>query len=161
VSGALKPERRKLTFATLGEAVADAENLLAKGYERAGNWDLAQCCHHLVAVMTYPMDGFPRFGFPMNVGVWFLRVTVARRWLRKVLTSGVWPTGTPTDRRTVRPPGGNDAEAVALLKRAVERLLTHTGPLHASPLFGMLDQETLVKLHRIHTAHHLSFLVPK
>jgi hypothetical protein len=161
MSTATKPERRKLTFATLDDAVCDADNLLASGYERAGQWDLTQCCHHLAVLMTYPIDGFPRFRFPMNVGVWLLKQTVARRWLRKVLESGVWPTGTPTDKRTVPPAGGNDAEAAAELKRAVERLLTHTGPLQPSPLFGMLDKETLVKLHRIHTAHHLSFLVPK
>jgi hypothetical protein len=153
--------RRQLTFTTLEEAVADAENLLARGYDRAGNWTLAQCSHHLAAVMTYPLDGFPRFGFPMGAVAWLLRMTVARRWLRKVLATGVWPTGTATDRRTIPAPGGNDAEGVARLKRAVERLLNHTGPLHSSPLFGMLDKETLVKLHRIHTAHHLSFLVPR
>jgi hypothetical protein len=39
--------------------------------------------------------------------------------------------------------------------------LNHAGPFRESPLFGMVDKETLVRLHRIHTAHHLSFLVPK
>jgi hypothetical protein len=154
-------QRRQLRFATLDEAVRDAENLLAKGYEKTGKWDLTQCCHHLSEVMTYPLDGFPRLPFPLNVGTWLLRKTVAPGWLRKVLESGVWPTGTPTDQRTVPATGGNDAAAVVRLKQAVDRLLGHTGPLHASPLFGMLDKETLVKLHRIHTAHHLSFLVPK
>ena len=153
--------RRLLTFATLDEAVRDAEQLLANGYERAGNWDLSQCCHHLTEVMTYPLDGFPPFGFPMNVGVWLLKVTWARRWLRKVLATGVWPTGTPTDERTVPAAGGDDAAGVARLRTAVGRLLSHAGPLRASPLFGMLDRETLVELHRIHTAHHSSFLVPK
>jgi hypothetical protein len=73
----------------------------------------------------------------------------------------VWPTGTPTDERTVPAAGGDDAEGVAKLREAVGRLLAHDGPLRESPLFGMLDKETLVKLHRIHTAHHLSFLVSK
>ena len=36
---ATKPERRKPTFATLDDAVRDAEALLAKGYDKAGNWD--------------------------------------------------------------------------------------------------------------------------
>ena len=154
-------QRRQLRFATLSDAVCDAEHMLANGYEKAGKWDLAQCCHHLAVLMTWPIDGFPRFRFPMNVGVWLLKKTVAPGWLKKVLRTGVWPTGTPTDERTVPPAGGNDAEEVLALKRAVERLLTHTGPLHASPLFGMLDKDTLVKLHCIHTAHHLSFLVPR
>jgi hypothetical protein len=78
----------------------------------------------------------------------------------KVLASGVWPTGTPTDERTFPPPGCTDAEAVAMLRRAVDRLVTHAGPFRESPLFGKLDRDTLVALHRIHTAHHLSFLIP-
>ncbi len=154
-------KRRQLRFATLDEAVRDAEHLLAQRYEKAGNWDLTQCCHHLAVLMDYPIDGFPRFPFPLNVGCWLLKQTVAPGRLKKVLESGVWPTGIPTDKRTVPTPGGNDAEAVGRLKQAVERLLAHTGSFQPSPLFGMLDKETLVKLHRIHTAHHLSFLLPR
>src|SRR5262249_17017312 len=96
-----------------------------------------------------------------SVTAWLLKWTIARRWLRKVLDRGVWPTGTPTDERTFPPPGCTDAEAVAMLRRAVDRLLTHDGPFKEAPLFGMLDKETLVELDRLHTAHHLSFLVPK
>jgi hypothetical protein len=154
-------QRRRLRFATLDEAVRDAEQLSAGGYEKAGNWDLTQCCHHLAVLMGWPIDGFPPFRFPRNVGVWLLKKTVAPGWLRRVLTTGVWPAGTPTDERTLTPPGGDEAEAVAELRRAVGRLLAHAGPFKESPLFGMLDKETLVKLHCLHTAHHLSFLVPK
>ena len=80
-----KPERRKLTFATLDDAVRDAENLLANGYEKAGNWDLARCCHHLAVLMAWTLDGFPRLPFPKNVGAWLLKKTVAPGWVRKVL----------------------------------------------------------------------------
>ncbi len=153
--------RRPLRFATLDEAVRDAEHLLANGYERAGNWDLTQCCHHLAVLMDYPIDGFPRFPFPLNVGSSLLKHTVAPGRLKKMLESGVWPDGIPTDKRTVPNTGGKDAEAVARLKQAVERLQTHTGSFQPSPLFGTLDKETLVKLHRIHTAHHLGFLLPR
>jgi hypothetical protein len=153
--------RRLLRFATLDEAVRDAEILLTRGYERAGNWDLARCCHHLAVLMGWPIDGFPPMSRPRRAAAWLLKMTVARRWLRKVLASGVWPPGTPTDERTFPPLGCTDAEAVAMLRRAVDRLLTHDGPFRESPLFGMLDKETLVALHCIHTAHHLGFLTPK
>jgi hypothetical protein len=152
--------RRELTFADLHEAVRDAECLLERGYERAGNWDLSQCCHHLAVLMAWPIDGFPPMSPPRRVAAWLLKRTVARRWLRRVLETGVWPARTPTDERTLPPPGCTDAEAVAMLRRAVDRLLTHTGLLKESPLFGVLDKKTLVRLHRVHTAHHLSFLVP-
>src|SRR5262245_24172063 len=153
--------RRDLKFASLDEAVQDAEHLLARGYERAGNWGLARCCHHLAVLMGSPIDGFPPMSLPRRVAARLLKQTFARRWLRKVLETGTWPTGTPTDERTFPPPGCTDAEAVAMLRQAVGRLLTHPGPFQESPLFGMLDRETLVRLHLIHTAHHLSFLVPK
>ncbi len=154
-------ERRQLRFETLDEAVRDAENLLAQGYEKAGNWDLTQCCHHLAVLMDYPIDGFPKFPFPLNLGCWLLKQTVATGRLKKVLKSGVWPEGIPTDKRTVPNTGGNDTEAVRRLKHSVDRLLTHTGPFQPSPLFGMLDKQSLLELHRIHTAHHLSFLIPR
>ena len=160
-SRTMTTRRRQLRFATLDEAVRDAEHLLSKGYDRVGNWDLAQCCHHLAVLMAYPIDGFPKFRFPLSVACWLLKHTVASGQLQKVLDCGAWPTGTPTDKRTVQSAGGSDAEAVARLGRAVERLLAHEGPLRPSPLFGMLDKETLVKLHRVHTAHHLSFLLPR
>jgi hypothetical protein len=152
--------RRELAFADLDAAVRDAENLLARGYQRAGNWDLSHCCHHLAVLMAWPIDGFPPMSRPRRLAAWVLKRTIARRWLRRVLHSGVWPAGTPTDERTFPPPGCTDAEAVAMLRLAVVRLLAHTEPFQESPLFGMLDKETLVRLHRIHTAHHLSFLVP-
>lgn len=154
-------ERRKLRFDHLEEAVQDAENLLQQGYEQAGNWDLSQCCHHLAVLMEYPIDGFPAMPFPLNIVGRVLKHTFARGMLQKVLDSGVWPEGTPTDKRTVPNSGGNDAEAVEHLRQATTQLINHTGPFQPSPLFGDLDKETLLKLHRIHTAHHLSFLVPK
>ena len=53
-------ERRKLTFASLDEVAADAENLLAKGYDKAGNWDLAQVAGHVAEWMRFPIEGFPK-----------------------------------------------------------------------------------------------------
>ncbi|MCA9041028.1 MAG: DUF1569 domain-containing protein [Planctomycetaceae bacterium] len=154
-------ERRPLKFESLQEAVTDAENLLTNGYEKAGNWDLAQCSHHLALWMSYPIEGFPKMGFPMNFIAWMMRHTIGPRWIGKIIDSGNWPTNSPTDQRTVATPGGNDAEAVAELKAAVDQLLKHDGPLHPSPAFGMMEKERLIELHKSHTAHHLGFLIPK
>jgi hypothetical protein len=98
---------------------------------------------------------------PLNILAPLLRFTVAPAYLSKILRSGFWPAGNATDARTVPPPGGDDAQAVDELDRAVTRLVGHTGLFKPSPLFGMLDKQTLLRLHCIHTAHHLSFLVPK
>ncbi len=53
-------DRRQLRFNDLDEVVRDAETLLAKGYQKAGNWDLAQCCKHLAEWMRFPVEGFPK-----------------------------------------------------------------------------------------------------
>jgi hypothetical protein len=50
---------------------------------------------------------------------------------------------------------------VARLKETIERLRTHQGELHASPFFGYLTPDQWRRLHLIHCAHHLGFLVPK
>ena len=67
----------------------------------------------------------------------------------------------PTDRRSSPGSGGTDAEAVGYFSHATTRSLNTPCTSLLVFLFGDLDKETLLKLHRIHTAHHLSFLVPK
>jgi len=158
---ATKPERRKLTFATLDDVVRDAESLLATGYEQAGNWDLAQVCGHLAEWVRYPLDGFPKAPLLLRPALWLMRNTIGPRELRKVLDSGTMPTGMTTLKPSVPPPGGDPAAAVANLKAIVARFATAEGPFHPSPLLGLLTKDQLTKVHTIHGAHHLSFLVPR
>lgn len=42
----------------------------------------------------------------------------------------------------------------------LKRLRDHEGPLHESPLLGILSPQEWRKLHLAHTAHHLGFLEP-
>lgn len=156
------PERRKLTFATLNDAVVDAENLLAKGYDKAGNWDLAQVCGHLALWVKYSMDGVPKPPLLLRPLFWVFRNTLAARQLRKLTApAAAMPAGMPTVPQSVPPAGGAAAEAVAALRAAVERFEAHTGPLAPSPLLGRMTKDQLTAVHRVHAAHHLSFLVPK
>ena len=160
MSTATKPERRKLTFATLDDVVRDAENLLAKGYDRAGNWDLAQVCFHLAEWLRYPLDGFPKPPLLMRPLFWVARHTIAGAALRKALDKGELPPGSPTLKPSVAPPGGDAAAMVAKLKEVAERFAANTGPIHPSPLFGAMTKDEALKLQLVHCAHHLSFLVP-
>lgn len=152
-------ERRKLSFATLDEAVADAENLLAKGYDRAGNWDLAQVCSHLADWLRFPVEGFP-VPLVMRPVFWLLRNTLGPGMKRKYLAEGM-PTGKPTIPSTVAQSGGDPVAAVAKLKEAAARLTAHTGPIHRSPVFGSMNKDDAVRLQLRHCEHHLSFLIPK
>jgi hypothetical protein len=153
--------RRELRFDSLDDVVRDAEQLLAKGYDKAGNWDLAQACGHLANWMSYPLDGFPRPPLPIRLLLAVMRNTVGKRELRRVLDSGRMPAGGPTVRESVPPAGGDAAAAVARLRTAAERFRDHPGPVHPSPLFGALTKDEATRLQLVHCAHHLSFLIPK
>ena len=80
---------------------------------------------------------------------------------RQILQERSMPSNNPTLRETVPAAGGDEAVAVGRLAEVARRLQNHQGPFHASPLFGDLDHDTLVKLNVIHAAYHLSYLVPK
>ena len=154
--------RRELKpFASFGDAVADAERLLAGGYDRAGNWSLGQCCGHLSNWLTYQLDGFPPLPLWLRPIFWAARTTVATGMLRKVNRAGVMPVGSATAPTSVPPPDAGDAAGVADYKRAIDRWTAHTGPFVPSPLFGHQSRDDWHRLHLVHAAHHLSFLVPK
>ena len=111
------PERRQLQFDSLGEAVADAEKLLARGYERAGNWSLSQVCDHMADWLTFPLDGFPKAPFPISAMLWVMKKTVGRKKFESYLSTRSFPAGKPTMPQT-RHNVGDDSVAVARLKAA-------------------------------------------
>lgn len=159
MSATTKPERRKLAFATLDDVVSDAEGLLAKGYEKAGNWDLAQVCFHLAEWLRFPLDGFPKVPLLIRPVARLVRATMGRRLRAKVLANG-FGTGGRTVPQTVFAPGGDAPAAVAKLKEVAERFEAHAGPVQPSPLLGVLNADEGRRLQLVHCAHHLSFLVP-
>src|SRR3954452_11842982 len=112
MSTATKPTRRELRFASFDEVVADAENLLAKGYDRAGNWDLAQVCGHLAEWMRFPLDGFPKLPLFLRPLFWLFRNTVGRAKRLKYTAEGM-PSGKPTMPQTVCASGGDATAAIA------------------------------------------------
>lgn len=154
------PSRRTLTLGTLDDLVRDAEALLAKGYDKAGNWDLAQVCSHLAEWLNFPVAGFPKVPLVLRPVVWLARITVGQSMREKVLTQG-FSAGTRTIPQTVFPAGGDPAAAVARLKDVAERFKAHTGPIHPSPLFGRMTKDEALQLQLKHCEHHLSFLIPK
>ena len=153
-------ERRKLAFASLDEVAADAENLLARGYDRAGNWDLAQVAGHVAEWLRFPIEGFPKAPLLIRPVLWLMRVTAGRKMRDKILAEG-FGAGGRTMPETVPPAGGDEAAAVARLKEVVARWKSHAGEVHPSPLFGAMTKDTALRLQLKHAAHHLSFLVPR
>jgi Protein of unknown function (DUF1569) len=153
--------RRSLVFNDLDEVVRDAEALLARGYEKAGQWDLAQCANHLADWMRFPVEGFPKAPAPIRAMLWMMRKTIGRKKLLTYLKDKNFPAGKPTMPQTVAAPGGDARAAVAKLKSSVEKLKAFTGTIVPSPLFGAMTKEEAVGMQLVHAAHHLSFLIPK
>ncbi len=153
--------RRTLKFATLADAVRDAQALLAKGYDKAGKWSLGQACYHLALWVRYPLDGFPPLPAWQRPLAWALRNTVAPAYTRRVMASGKVPTGIPAPLGTVPPTAVADADGVTQYEAQVDRLRDYQGVPHCSPLLGQLSNAELKTLSCVHAAHHLSFLVPK
>ncbi len=108
------------------------------------------------------MDGFP-------TPPWFIRamfavlnaVGVSKKLKNSILANGFKP-GTPTAPDTVpRPDAVTDQAGVQLLSEVVERIKSHRGVLHPSPLFGDMDRELFIRVTLLHAQHHLGFLEPK
>lgn len=161
VSMSQQAERRQLQFDNLDEIVRDAESLLEKGYDRVGNWDLAQCCQHLSQWMRFPVEGFPKIPLPLQPLFWAMRKTVGRKKLLTYIGTKRFPAGKPTMPQTVTSPGGDAAKAVADLRTSVGRLKAHDRAIVPSPLFGPMSKDEAVQMQLVHCAHHLSFLLPK
>jgi len=155
------PQRRPLVFNDLDEIVPDAENLLARGYEKAGNWDLAQVCGHVAEWLRFPVEGFPKAPAPIRAMLWVMRKTIGRKKFLGYITERTFPAGKPTMPQSVPPPGGDPREAIEKMRRSVNGLKEYTGTIVPSPLFGAMTKDEAVRMQLVHAAHHLSFLIPK
>ena len=131
-------ERRELKLTSLDEIMAEVAQLQGGGYEKAGNWDLAQVCDHLA---------------------YFVRMFVGKRLVKKLLRGKPIRAGYPIPDKLAPTAGGDEAEAVKQLQELLERLKTQT-KVYPSPFFGTLTKAQWLKLHTLHCNHHLSFLVP-
>lgn len=149
------PERRPLTFATLSDAVADARRLSESGYERAGNWNLAQVLDHLNKTLAMAVSPYPR-----PVPALFrplLRWLIYRRMKRGdvIRFRASAPSSLQPDEQL------DELQVLAEFERLcalLENDTTQLVPLH--PFFGAFTTEDWRIMQRWHAAHHLSFLVP-
>ena len=154
-------QRRDLKFESFDDVGAEVDRLHESGYTQNGNWNLAQACLHLTEWMRYPIDGYPKKSLPVRALMWMFKVTLAKGWRRKILSSGFSP-GMPTDPKTAFPADqAEEAEAIEELKETIRRFVAFEGEYHPSPLFGSFDKESQQSLQLQHCAHHLGFLEPK
>lgn len=144
---------RTLRYASLDSAVDDARALMDSGYERQGDWSLAQICRHLCLVQNPSIDGYPGW---MSLFA-FLRPAM-RRWLLPKLLSGDSPRGIRTSSIFLPPTDLDDATEVEAFARSVARLKAYVGEFAPHPAFGRMPREKILEIHTLHAAHHLRFL---
>jgi Protein of unknown function (DUF1569) len=154
-------DRRQLRFASLEEAVRDAEALAEaerRGTLRSvGNWTLGQAIGHIAFWARAPLDGYPE----MPQMPWLLRKLLPlfkNGFLNKRLPAGGRIPGVPAGTF------GLDLlatdEALAQLRTAFERLARET-PTVPNPMFGELTHEEWIKLNLRHAELHLTFFHPE
>jgi hypothetical protein len=149
--------RRRVRFGQASDVAEEAGRLLAGGYQRAGQWSLAQVCAHLSQTVEASVDapnGFGGFLLP----AW--KRFAARPVLQLMLVTRWIPAGVKLPAGAL-PTCEDDAEAVSRLKRAMETLEAHQGPWAKHPFFGTMSGDTWKRYHLIHSAHHLGFLAPR
>ncbi len=133
---------------------------LLQGYTQRGKWNLTQISLHLNDWLRFPMEGFPRPPFFMRLLVPVIRLTMAKKVLREILSQG-FDDNIPTMPQTVHQRDeASEREAVDRLRQSIRQFRDHTGPVHPSTFFGKLDKATTEKLQLRHFEHHLKFLVP-
>ncbi|MEM7452881.1 MAG: DUF1569 domain-containing protein [Planctomycetota bacterium] len=157
-----RPRKRELKFDNIDDVVADARALHEQGYVSHGKWTLGQCCFHLAEWTRYPMDGFPRPPLIIRGVFSIMRMTgYAKKIADKILAEG-FTGGMATAPQTVADKDKmSDAEGLRALEKVAAQMKQHNGPLHASPLFGEMDEATYQKVSMLHAEHHLGYLEPK
>lgn len=152
---------REIRYEELDEMLADAEHLIASGYTQHGNWTLGQAAGHVADWARFPMDGFPPTPVPLKVIFWGMRkLGYAQKMAKDIFANGFKP-GVPTAPATVPPADSDDQESIDKLRAVVTQLKQHTGALHASPLFGEMDKDSLVHVTLLHAAHHFGYFTLK
>src|ERR1700685_3842011 len=147
--------RRKLTFQSFDEVLADSESLVASPNTRMlGNWPLSQLLMHLASTISGSIDGIS------GRAPWFIRrlgPIVKRRIFKNGMSPGFQ---LPKDREaTAFPAASSPQEAIEKLRAAVGRLKQEQMTAR-HPFFGKLTHEEWTRLHLRHAEMHLSFAAP-
>ncbi len=147
--------RRRIDLRTFEAVLEEARSLADKGYEKAGQWSLAQVCRHLAGAIHAQIDGLEtKVSLPERL--------IARFFIKDaIFRSRRIRAGVAAPQEIDSPADGDEMTAIAELKIAIDRLLKHEGFSHPHPYFGKLTNEQWREYHLIHASHHLGFLVGK
>jgi hypothetical protein len=148
-------ERRKIDFHDFGSVAADIDRLHKNGYDKVGQWELCQTCDHLATVMRMSMEGFP------SRGPWYFRKILGPIFKGRFFRKRRMPEGFRAPGFLLPPVGSDEDATVQACKDLLKRVSAYAGEFDQHPFFGKITPEEWRQVHLIHSAHHLSFLIPK
>lgn len=150
---------RKLRFATLEEAIAEAERLAeaerAGTLKRLGNWTLGQAIGHVAYWGERAHKGYPpKFGPPKFLA-WLLKFKKAK-YLNDAMPQGIRIPGVAGGTLHTEPM--ETGAALDSLKAAFARLKSEP-PRHANAAFGPMSQHEWIQLNLRHAELHFGYFV--
>ena len=133
----------------------DVQHLHEAGYDKVGEWDLAQICRHLTITMDRSLNGFP------FKGPWLVRKLIIPFFKKKFFQSRSIKPGLKAPPDMMMEPGQDEVEAVEQFKTMIDRVDQFRGPFQMHPFFDQLTNEEWRQFHLIHASHHFSFIAPR
>jgi len=147
--------RRKVSYQSYDDLLADAEEMAHGVVQTLGNWSLGQIFKHLAVALEGSIDGLP-FQAPFFVRM--LSPFLKKRFLTKPLPAGFQIT--KSARPTMDPNATiSTAESLDALRYAISRCQSETDRA-SHPVLGKLSKDDWDRFNRRHAEMHMSFVVP-
>ncbi len=139
---------RELRCGTFEDIRAELHRLSQGPVETTGNWSYYQILTHLTKGVEGSMKGVKR-DMP-----WWKKHLLGPALYRLFVFRGYIPRGIkgpPSDRVE-----GNEAEALAAFRKALDDFEKHEGPWSDHPILGPLTKAQWANFHPLHFANHVS-----
>lgn len=149
------PKRRQLDFHRWPDVLAEVDTLRRDGYDRAGNWNLAQIVDHVGEGLRTAVKGCD------HQGPWIIRRVFGPMLLPRILKQRRMKAGIKVPKWWLPGPSDDESAAVARFRADVAAFEAMSGTPFPHPFFGPLTKSQWNDLALIHASHHLSFLNPR
>jgi hypothetical protein len=149
------PDRRKIKFESIDEAIADLERL-RKGCVQQGAWTLPQIAFHI----RFPIEQSLAKPAPAASAQPTAEQKQFQGFLEQVNASG-WPDKVLDAPEPMRPPADATEKEIDALIASLRKVKDYKHPRIDAFIFGPVESEKLAKFLLAHASHHLSYLQPK
>jgi len=129
-------------------------DILLEGYRTVGHWTLGQICNHLSTLIQESVAG------SQVRAPWLVRKTLGPLILRQILKTERIRPGLKLPRYLLPKSDLDDRAEAEALRATLYFFASHMESFAEHPFFGTLTRDQWTQLHRIHCAHHLSFVWP-